>query len=324
MHNLDIQVLSDAACWASEESIWLCTVLSTFGSSPRPPGTMMVIKADGQLTGSLSGGCVEENFTQRITRGEFSLDSQIVRYGDGGLEPDQSLPCGGVLDILIEHLPAGEPTLSYLNTMSDAVAGAMTLKKVIYLPEPCRDLRPCSYSSSTIAVYDDNRICLTLAAAPRIIVAGLSAVAVFCANFAVALGFETIVCENRDDALRNHELSLDQGVRLINTFPANYLEREGCHPHTAVVSLTHDPRMDDLTLMEAVNTPAFYIGAMGSERNSKRRLNRLREIAGLTAAQLDRINAPIGLQMASKTPAEIALSVMADIVCKKNGVVISE
>jgi len=149
-------------------------------------------------------------------------------------------------------------------------------------------------------------------------VAGLSVVAVFCANFAAALGFETIVCENREDILRNFASDLDSSVRLLTVFPATHLEKEGCHPHTAVVSLTHDPRMDDLTLMEAVNTDAFYIGAMGSERNSERRLARLRDIAELSAEQLDRIHAPVGLQIASKTPAEIALSVMADIVLHKN------
>lgn len=257
-------------------------------------------------------------FTDRIRRGEFSLDSQVVRYGDGGLEPDLALPCGGVLDILVEHLPAGSLSVSYLYKMAEAVAGTSTLRKIVGLPGPCQSLTPCAYASSTVAEYDDHSVILTLAAAPRLIVAGLSVVAVFCANFAAALGFETIVCENCEDILRNFASDLDSSVRLLTVFPATHLEKEGCHSHTAVVSLTHDPRMDDLTLMEAVNTDAFYIGAMGSERNSERRLARLRDLAELSAEQLDRIRAPVGLQIASKTPAEIALSVMADIVLHKN------
>lgn len=319
MQNLDVQVLNEGLNWLTEQDIWLCTVLSTFGSSPRPPGTMMVIRQDGKLCGSLSGGCVEEDFLIRILSSQFSLASQVVRYGDGGLTPDRSLPCGGVLDILVERLPRGENSLAYLQQMKKAISGALTLKKSIELPLPCTDLQPCSYSSSTIAHYDAHQVNLTLAAAPRLIIAGLSVVASFCAGYAVSLGFETIVCENRPEALANFSGSLGNDVKVIEQFPAIYLEKYSCHANTAIVSLTHDPRMDDLTIMEAIHTPAFYIGAMGSIKNSMRRFERLRDIAELTDDDLQRIHAPIGLQIASKTPAEIALSVMADIVRHKNG-----
>lgn len=320
MQNLDIQVISDASNWATRCDVWLCTVLSTFGSSPRPPGTMMAISGEGKLSGSLSGGCVEEDFLARILRTEFSEPSQVIRYGEGGLEPGRTLPCGGVLDILVERLPAGKMSIAYLTRIREAITGAVTLDKIIDLPEPCQHLQPCAYSSSTIAHYDDHRVHLTLAAAPRLIVAGLSVVAVYCANFAVSLGFETLVCENREDALNNFSGSLSSEVKLINQFPSSYLEKYGCHANTAIVSLTHDPRMDDLTMMEAVNTEAFYIGAMGSIKNSLRRRDRLRDIAELSPDDLKRIHAPVGIQIASKTPAKIALSVMADIIRHKNGV----
>jgi xanthine dehydrogenase accessory factor len=146
-------------------------------------------------------------------------------------------------------------------------------------------------------------------------------VALYCANFAQALGFETLVCEHREDVLLNLADELDASVTLIRQFPANYLEREGCHYGTAILSLTHDPRIDDLTMMEAVNLPAFYIGAMGSQNNSRRRKERLVRIGELHPEQLDRIHAPIGMDIGSKTPAEIALSIMADIVRHKNGLV---
>lgn len=320
MHNLDIHVMNEAASWVEKQDVWLCTVLSTFGSSPRPPGTMMVIRADGKLCGSLSGGCVEEDFLARILRAEFGNASQVIRYGDGGLTPDRALPCGGILDILVERLPKGKSSLVYLSHMKEAISGALTLKKIIELPHSCIHLHPCEYSSSTIAHYDDKQVNLTLAAAPRLIIAGLSVVAIFCANYAVSLGFETLVCENRPTALDNFSDSLVNEVTIIEQFPSNYLEKHGCHANTAIVSLTHDPRMDDLTMMEAVNTPAFYIGAMGSLKNSQHRLARLRDIAELSAEDLKRIHAPIGLQIASKTPAEIALAVMADIVRYKNRV----
>ncbi|WP_417358315.1 XdhC family protein [Gallaecimonas pentaromativorans] len=318
MQSLDIQVLDRAGQWAANDVVWLCTVLSTFGSSPRPPGTLMALKQGGFYCGSLSGGCVEEDFMARIEAGDFTQPSQVVRYGQGGLTPNRALPCGGVLDILVERLAPGAASQQYLQQMQNAVGGATSLYKHIVLPGPCQTLTPREYASNTIAEYDDNTVSLTVSAAPRLVIAGLSAVALFCADFAVALGFETLVCESREEVLANFESSLSKGVVLVREFPARYLEKHGCHSGTAVVSLTHDPRVDDMTLLEAVNTDAFYIGAMGSERNSQSRMARLRELGEMTPAQLARIHAPIGMDIGSKTPAEIALSVLADIVRHKN------
>lgn len=319
MQNLDVQVVRTAQHWAEAQTVWLCTVLSTYGSSPRPPGAMMVIDGAGRYCGSLSGGCVEESFVARIREQAFSAASQRVRYGDGGFAPDRALPCGGVLDILVEKLPAGAATLRYLQQLEDALTGARAITKRVTLPYPCQSLEPAPYTRRTLTHISHDDIVLTLSAAPRLVIGGLSSVAVFCANFALALGFETLVCEHRDEVLENMAADLAPGVKLVRQFPARYLEREGCHPGTAILSLTHDPRIDDLTMMEAVNLPAFYLGAMGSHLNSEKRKARLAQIGELTPAQLQRIHAPVGLDIGSKTPAEIALAVMADIVRHKNG-----
>ncbi|MFT4274261.1 MAG: XdhC family protein [Pantoea sp.] len=319
MQNLDVQVISTARQWAEAHELWLCTVLSTYGSSPRPPGAMMVIRKDGQYCGSLSGGCVEESFIARIRDDAFSASSQLVRYGDGGLAPDRALPCGGVLDILVERLLPGREAIGYLGQMHDALISATALTKRITLPAPCISLEPAVYRSRTATHIEGDEVTLTLSAPPRLVIGGLSSVAVYCANFALALGFETLVCEHREDVLSNLAADLDAGVTLIKLFPAVYLEREGCHPATAILSLTHDPRIDDLTMMEAVNLPAFYIGAMGSHQNSQRRKERLVRYGDVAPHQLSRLHAPVGLAIGSKTPAEIALSIMADIVRHKNG-----
>lgn len=319
MHHLDVQVLNAALAWAEEQPVWLCTVLSTFGSSPRPPGAMMVIRSDGRYYGSLSGGCVEESFIARIGDDIFSSPSQIVRYGDGGFEPDQALPCGGALDILVEKLMPGKASLCYLRQMMSALTGPNSVVKALTIPEPCRSLLPGGYLSRTHTQVQGANIVLTLCAPPRVVIAGLSSVALYCANFAQALGFETLVCEHREDVLLNLADQLDDSVKLIKQFPASYLEREGCHSGTAILSLTHDPRIDDLTMMEAINLPAFYIGAMGSQNNSLRRKERLVRIGELNPEEINRIHAPIGMDIGSKTPAEIALSIMADVVSHKNG-----
>ncbi|ERK12014.1 Xanthine and CO dehydrogenases maturation factor, XdhC/CoxF family [Serratia fonticola AU-P3(3)] len=318
MQHLDITVVSQAINWLEQQPVWLCTVLNTYGSSPRSPGALMVATRDGHYCGSLSGGCVEEDFLRRLAEGEYQAASQVIRYGAGGLTPSVALPCGGVLDVLIEHLPAGPASISYLRNIAEALAGHHALIKRLTLPNACSALETTSFASATQVVRNQQEIQLHIAAAPRLLIAGLSSVALYCADFASALGFEVLVCENRPEALENFATQLKPHITLLRQFPAKFIEAGGCHANTAIVALTHDPRMDDLTLMEAIYTPAFYIGAMGSQRNSDRRRQRLQQIAEFSPQELGRIHAPIGLPLGSKTPAEIALAVMADIVQQKN------
>lgn len=320
MQHLDISVVNQALSWLEQQPVWLCTVLDTYGSSPRSPGALMVATIDGNYCGSLSGGCVEEDFLNRLADGHYQAASQVIRYGAGGLTPNVTLPCGGVLDVLIEHLPAGAASISYMRTIERALTGHHALVKRLTLPNACGSLETTRFASSTQVVRDGQEITLHIAAAPRLLIAGLSSVALFCADFASALGFEVLVCENRPEALDNFASQLKPSITLLRQFPAKFIEQGGCHANTAIVALTHDPRMDDLTLMEAIYTPAFYIGAMGSQRNSDRRRQRLQQIAEFTTEDLARIHAPIGLALGSKTPAEIALAVMADIVQQKNQV----
>ncbi|PIJ48483.1 XshC-Cox1 family protein [Erwinia sp. OLTSP20] len=318
MQHLDITVIHQALDWLQHRPVWLCTVLNTYGSAPRSPGSMMVADARHHFCGSLSGGCIEEDFLQRIAGGEFQAASQVVRYGEGGLTPDITLPCGGSLDILIEYLTPDDTNRGALQQISAALTGHYALEKSIILPYACQLNPSPGISGRHQVMYDECTIRLYLAAPPQLLIAGLSSVALYCAEFASALGFHVVVCENRSDVLDSFAPQLKPDITLHRQFPAKYIEQNGCHAATAVVALTHDPRMDDLTLMEAIGTPAFYLGAMGSQRNSTRRLQRLQTIAGFTPAQLARIHAPIGLALGSKTPAEIALAVMADIVRYKN------
>jgi len=154
-------------------------------------------------------------------------------------------------------------------------------------------------------------------AAQRLLLAGYSSVAQACAEFAVGLGFEVILCDPRDDVLEGVVL---ENVEIRRQLPSVFIADGGCHSDTAVVALTHDPRIDDLAMMEAVRTEAFYIGVMGSMQTSHKRFERLRRIGGLGDAELGRIHAPIGLNLGSKTPAEIALAVLADILRIRSGI----
>ena len=318
MKNLDLQVIQQALKWLEQgHCVWLCTVLATFGSAPRGPGSMLVALPTGAFCGSLSGGCVEEDFLERLGRDEFAEHNQIVRYGEGGLAPSLELPCGGVLDVLVERFEADCQAREHFAVLLSALQGRHLVVRHVTLGASARRIETDATVTAPICVEAD-QVRIRVGAAQRLLVAGLSPVAEFCAGFAVALGYEVIVCDPRPELTSGFSMA---GVELLKMLPAAYISQGGCHAATAIVALTHDPRLDDLTLLEAVRTPAFYIGAMGSRRTSEKRLERVKRIGGLEEQVLERIHAPIGLKLGSKTPAEIALAVMADIVRVSNGVV---
>lgn len=318
MKLLDTQVIRQALEWLGQgEAVWLCTVLCTYGSAPRGPGAMLAATANGQWKGSLSGGCVEEDFLERIGEAFFARHNQVVRYGEGGLAPNLALPCGGVLDVLLEYLEPGEQARGYLAGIERALDGEGLAQRRVTLEGTGRELHPASMNDPRVLV-DASEVRIRVGAVNRLILAGWSPVAEQCASFALALGYEVILCDPRPQALENFSMP---GVEVRPILPALFIAEPGnCHASTAVVALTHDPRLDDLTLMEAVRTEAFYIGAMGSVRTSEKRRERLVRVGQLDRQALGRVHAPIGLRLGSKTPAEIALAVMADILRVANGV----
>lgn len=320
MQHLDLQVIEQAHVWCEEgETVWLCTVLATFGSSPRAPGSWMAVRQDGQHIGSLSGGCVEENFIQRLSDRAFDRPVTLVRYGDP--DADQrtniSLPCGGMLEVLIERLPATPGTFEHLTTLLAALQGQKRVLRNVHLSSGERYFSAeTGLGPRVVKDVEQDIVQMRLAPARRLIIAGISAISAPCASFAVTLGFEVIVCDPDEAACRNFGVP---GVDVKALLPSQYIASGNCHGATAIVALTHDPRIDDLAMMEAVHTSAFYIGVMGSRRSSAARAERLTRSGGLTDVQVERIHMPIGLALGSKTPAEIALAVMADIVRVQHG-----
>lgn len=317
MQHLDLQVLDAALEWANDgETIWLCSVLATFGSSPREPGSMLVAKADGSHVGSLSGGCIEEDFLGRIAEGHFVDALSVVRYGEGADEsPQVSLPCGGILDVLVERLTPDAETLTHLEVLHATLLGQRSLVRRIDLESGRKRFVEAGENGPRVE-RDGEVIHLRVGPALRLIIAGISPVSRFCAEFARALGFEVIVCDPREEARRDFPI---EGIELQSVLPSLFIGSGAAHAATAIVALTHDPRIDDLAMIEAVRTPAFYIGVMGSKRTSEKRAERLKRSGGLDDDAIARIQMPIGLHLDSKTPAEIALAVVADVLRVRRG-----
>lgn len=311
MHHLDLQVIERALKWANEGlTVWLCTVLKTFGSSPREPGAMLVACSTGAYIGSLSGGCVEEDFIGRLQSGDFDKPVQQIRYGGEDSAASVRLPCGGSLDVLVEQLAPTAENLTHLEVMHATLLGRQSLSRYISLSDGRKRFNPATLADPAVA-FDTTSVSIRIGPALRLIIAGISSISSPCALFAQSLGFEVIVCDPNEDARKNFDVP---GVEVQAVLPSVFIASGGCHANTAVVAVTHDPRIDDLAMIEAVRTEAFYIGVMGSQQTSQQRAERLLRSGGLTDAQLARITMPIGLNLGSKTPSEIALAVMADIV----------
>ncbi|GGF55370.1 XdhC family protein [Alteromonas lipolytica] len=314
MQPLDVTVLSRVNEWlAAAEPFWFCTVLATWGSSPREPGSLFAARSSDDWVGSLSGGCVEDDFLSRLGGNEFTQAAQVVRYGEEGPNQSISLPCGGILDVLVEKITPGETQSAHFAAYLNCLLGKDVKVREVNTQTGQSLLSEVTEHTPAISWQPaEHKVALRVGPARRLIIAGYSPVAEYCARYAQSLGFEVIICEHRaaEQALCNIE-----GCRYVPDFAADYiLKPHHVHSHTAIVALTHDPRVDDLTMMEAVNTEAFYIGVMGSKRTSAKRAERLQNIAKLSGEQLAHIHMPIGLDIGSKTPAEIGLAVMADIV----------
>jgi xanthine dehydrogenase accessory factor len=282
---------------------------------------LLACTANGDFIGSLSGGCVEENLLERIKRGEFSAMVSRIRYGAVAEESDRlGLPCGGILDIAIEKISATEVNQLAITSVEEA----LSLRQKIFLKRDFISNLLCTAppvtTSPMLAVNENDSgelLAITQVLGPqcRLLLIGISEVSRSVAQMALLLDYEVLVCDPRVEKCERWNIA---GVRVLAGMPDEVVREYGDDPSCAILALTHDPRIDDMGLMEAFNTQALYIGAMGSLKTSQKRRERL-QLLDVTEQQLQRLHAPIGLDTGSKTPAEIAVSVLAELTAVRAG-----
>ncbi|MFW5328859.1 XdhC family protein [Hydrogenophaga sp. ZJX-1] len=318
MEDLDTQVLRAAQAWhAAGLSVLLVTVTRTWGSSPRPPGSLMAINGRGETVGSVSGGCIEDDLIRRVR--EEGLDAvcaqgrpATLRYG---ISADQAhrfgLPCGGTVELVLEPVAAH----SQLPQLLQANLERRSTQRRLDLRSGAVELQPGRRDG--VPELTDHTLITHFGPRHRLILIGAGDLSRFLSQMALSLNFEVIVCDPREE--QRASWSLD-GVTLSHEMPDDLVLRLQPDARTAVVALTHDPKLDDLALIDALQSEAFYVGAIGSRRHTALRRERLREHFGLGEAELDALHGPAGLYIGSKTPAEIALSIMAEVVAAKNGI----
>lgn len=318
----DLDIFTAIQRWLRQsETVWLCTVLDTWGSSPRPRGSLLACNARGEFIGSLSGGCVEEELIARISAGEFSGAVSRLRYGATAEEAERlRLPCGGVLDIAIEQWQPSSAVQASIALIVDALSGRRRIAvKRDFLTREFSVFEANGSNPVLLVTEDDagNPCTMQHVLGPqyRLLLVGISEVSRAVAQLALFLDYEILVCDPRAEVRARWDIA---GVTLLALLPDDAVRECGDDPQCAILALTHDPRIDDMALMEAFNTRAFYIGAMGSLRTSESRRARLL-LLDVTAEQLQRLHAPIGLDTGSKTPMEIAVSVLAQLTAVRAG-----
>ena len=253
---VDKEVLNQINSWLqSGLSCWLATVVQTWGSSPRPVGSLLTCNSEGTVVGSLSGGCVEDDLLEKLTAGELAADGpQFFQYGITAEETEKlGLPCGGHLYIVVEPLHPSTDTQAHFRQLTTALAERRCAKRVVDLKKGNTAIvAPCS--AAPLAWDEQNQVLEhTYGPAHQLFVIGSGMVSAYLAQMALSLDYEITVCDPRKDLLDQFSVA---GVRKVADMPDDAVREYANDPATAIVALTHDPRIDDMGLMEALETEA--------------------------------------------------------------------
>ena len=313
MDSVDLDVLKKCDEWLERgHRALLVTVVKTWGSSPRPEGAMLAVRDDGLAAGSVSGGCIEDDIIERVRReGMQRTKCDVVTYGVSADEARRfGLPCGGTIRLVLEPLTRDSGIRALLREIE---AGHLTARR-LDLPTGRSTLHPAHASDGQ--TFAGNVLVTIHGPRYRMLVIGASQLSKYLAQIAVGLDYQVTICDPREEYTETWDIP---GVTLVRTMPDDTVRAMKLDERCAVVALTHDPKLDDLALMEALKSKAFYVGALGSRANNDKRRERLVEF-DMTADEIARLHGPIGLYIGSRTPPEIAVSILAEITAVKNGV----
>ncbi len=336
------EIVGDLSAWRMDgrETFAVATVLKTWGSAPRRPGAKMAIDSDGNVTGSVSGGCVEGAVIRAARDILETGDAQLLHFGVADESAwDVGLACGGSIDIFVENLDL--PTFDLVCQMIDQEQsgyiativrgpGEIVGQKLVVdgmggatgsiapdLQEQLMDLATAVSQTGLIKLDAETDVFVDLIQpAPMLVAVGGGDIAITLTKMARLLGYDITVIDPR--SVFGSEARFPHVDRLIQKWPRSAFAEIELTPHTAVALLTHDPKIDDPSLRILLESDVFYIGALGSRKTHAKRLKRLAQ-DGFTSSQTDRIFAPIGLAIGAANPGEIALAVMAEIVSVRCG-----
>jgi len=317
MDSVDLQVLKSSAQWLAEgHKVVLATVVETWGSAPRPAGALLAVRDDGLVAGSVSGGCVEDDLIDRIRKQDLAGDRpELTVYGISKEEAARfGLPCGGQLRIVLE------PVLDtrWLHQLLERVGKRELVARELDMATGQVRLSAAARSDDG-TLFDGKTLRTVHGPRWRLLVIGAGQLSQYLAQMALALDYNVVVCDPREEYANTWTVA---GCDFTRGMPDDVIAELNLDSHSAVVAVTHDPKLDDLALIEALKSAAFYVGALGSRLNTAKRKQRLAEF-DLSAEELDRLHGPVGLRIGSKTPPEIAVSILAEMTAVRHGVILA-
>ena len=308
------RVIRDIGRWlGNDQRVWLCTVVRTWGSSPRPPGSILAVNESGEWSGSVSGGCLEEQLIRRVS--EESGPGMVPRVVDYGVAEDDQvqwrLPCGGQMRLLVETLDQEQHTVP-VSMLLEAIDERRPVTRRVDLASG--EWSFIAHSVPETVEETGDAFLHTLGPQARMLLIGAGEVARYVARIALMNGFSVTLCEPREHFLKGwHE----PGVEIRESLPDDLVREAFSDAYCAILALGHDPRIDDMGLLAALESEAFYIGAMGSQRTAAQRRERLHQL-GVTDSRMGRLHAPIGFHIGSKSPPEIAVAAMAQVLAERH------
>ena len=313
MDSVDLEVLRSATTWfKAGHAVILATVVRTWGSAPRPLGAMLAIRDDGQVSGSVSGGCVEDDLIERVREHKLASDKpEVATYGVTKEQAERfRLPCGGTLQLVLEPVRDG----AGLDELLGAIERHELVARFLDLASGKSRLEPGRWSD---ALDFDGKVLKTVHGPRwRLLIIGAAQLSRYLAQMAQALDYHVTVCDPREEYAEAWDLA---SVPIDRRYPDDVVLALNLDAHSAVVAVTHDPKLDDVALLEALKSPAFYVGALGSKTNNDKRRKRLADF-DLSAGEIARLHGPVGLKIGSRTPPEIAVSILAEMTAVRRGV----
>ncbi|EAT13735.1 XdhC family protein [Bermanella marisrubri] len=300
-------------CLNSGNRVTLVSVVKTWGTSPRPVGSLLAVADDGRFYGSVSGGCVEEDLIRELINNPVSSPQQFI-YGETQEERHRfGLPCGGALELIAEPLSK----LDEVEVLITAIEQRKTVTRSLNVDNGQVSVSPWEAEEPELIQFENHTYWKNVIGPQwRLVIVGAGETGRFLAEFAQGLGFSIVVSDPRPD-YRNNWLMKD--IPLAEGFPDDVIDSLNIDKRTAIVTVAHDPKVDDMALLTALKSEAFYIGALGSKLNNKNRRARLMEHFDFTQEQVNHLHGPVGIDIGSKTPSEIAISILAEIIATKNG-----
>ncbi|NOQ93011.1 MAG: hypothetical protein GQ547_00070 [Methylophaga sp.] len=313
MQSMDLEVVRGIIRWLNDgHEVSLVTVVKTWGSSPRPIGSILGIRQDGVLIGSVSGGCVEDDLVERLCH--KSIEEALPHTVSYGATRDESqrfgLPCGGTLQLVIEPLNNIESFQKILNTIEQG----LIVSRDLNMQTGEVKIHPTTYEQEL--TFDNYMLKNTFGPRWRLLIIGAAQVSHYLADMATALDYQVTVCDPREAYLASWPL---HNIPIIRRMPDDVVKDMIPDQHTAIVCLSHDPKLDDMALLEALISDSFYVGAIGSQSNSQKRRERM-AMFDISEDEITRLHGPIGLNIGSKTPPEIAISILAEITAIRHGI----